>query len=265
MIYSQGGLTLPEIPAYGHVPRSVALDAFRAAAVILQRESQVAEAAAAYLTGGLLRAGSVVLRESAARFKDSAVPHEEPQWVPNGLTVLSKLGMRFAKQRAEFESYAMALRWLAGFRVYDDGVNFENISGYRDTPKPWRRSLLYGEMRQDPEPMTHMGELLLSENDIALLNGLYDRPDCTATNRTDWVLAAYPHRVAIGGKWSLTSLRRAIGHVHSAWIVTKGSGTLTQYTLSARGCTIVEREVPVNIRGYGRYYGMRPFRRRHRA
>jgi hypothetical protein len=263
MINSQGGITLPELPAYGHIRKDVVLKAFCAAAVILQRESQVAEAAAAYLTGGLLRAGSVVLRESAARFKDSAVPHEEPQWVPNGLTVLSKLGMRFGKHRAEFESYAMALRWLAGFRVYDDSVNRENISGYRDTPKPWRRALSHGGTRRDPEPMTHMGELLLSENDIALLNGLYDRPNCTATSRTDWVRAAYPHRVAIGGRWSLASLRRATGRVHSAWVVTKGSGALTQYTLSARGCTIVEREVPVSIRGHGRYYGMRLFHGRY--
>jgi len=265
MIYRLSGLTLPEIPAYGHVPRKITLTAFSAAAVILQRESHIAEAGAAYMTGSLLHAGSVVLLESAARLKDSAVPHEEPQWVTNGLTVLSNLGMRFYKQRGAFEGYAMALRWLAGFRTYEDRANLRNISGYRDTPKPWIRSLDHGEPRRDPEPMTRIGELLLSRNEIALLHGLYDRPDCTATSRTDWVLAARPYRDAIGGPWTLGSLRKATGNVHSAWITTTENGKLTHHTLSARGCAIIEREIPVSIRGYGRYYGMHPFRRQRRA
>ena len=109
--------------------------------------------------------------------------------------------------------------------------------------------------------MTRIGELLLSRNEIALLHGLYDRPDCTAAIRTDWVLAARPYRDAIGGSWTLSSLRKATGNVHSAWIMTTDNRKRTQYTLSARGCAIIEREVPVSIRGYGRYYGMHPFRR----
>ena len=125
MVYFQGGLTLPELPANRRVPADVVLKAFSAAAAILQRESQIAESSDAYLAGSLLHADCVALLESATRFQRPCVQ----------LSVLRR-------------------------------------------PEPWNMYLDCRHEPQDLEPMTPVGAGLLSRNDIVLLNGLHDRPDC---------------------------------------------------------------------------------------
>lgn len=265
MIYFQGGLTLPELPANVRVPADVVRKVFSAAAVILQRESQIAESSDAYLTGSLLHAGCVALLESVARFQDAATPQDEPRrvrWITSAIAVFGELGMRFSRQRTAFEGYAMALRSLTEFHPHEEIDDRAFNSLYRDTPKPWNLYSDWSHTRRDLEPMRPSGEVRLSRNDIALLNGLYDRPGCTATSRRDWTLAAYPYRLALGGQWSLESLRRATYSVHPAWVMEKDRARGTDYVLTVRGCAIVEQTVPAVLgrgRRYWRYYGMRGF------
>ncbi len=259
MLLFQGGLTLPNISAYGHTTRPVAINVFAAVAALLAREASVAESGSAYLTGGLMHAGSVALREAAMRLQETAPPCEETEWIPNTLKVLSDLGMRFTKHRDAFESYAAALRSLTVVPKLSVPRGARHISLYHDARPAWdvcRRNR--GEPRRDPEPVNFDGDLIISKNDLALLQGLYDRPDCTVANCDDWLHAAYVHRVVLRGDWTMPTLRRAISKVHPAWVIRRKIGTRIQTTLSARGRAIVELEVRVRVRGYrGIYTGMR--------
>lgn len=135
---------------------------------------------------------------------------------------------------------------------------------YHDTRAPWdTRKRRRGELRRDPEPVTFDGDIIISKNDLALLQVLYDRPDCTVASCRDWLYAAYVHRAVLRGNWSIPTLQRAMTKVHPAWVIRRKIGTRIQTTLSARGRAIVELEVRVKLRGHpGIYAGMRWIRER---
>lgn len=109
------------------------------------------------------------------------------------------------------------------------------------------------------EPMTKRGEILITVNQLLLLHGLYDRPDCIAASMTDWFRAAVPY--AIQTRTSGYGLDRGIQSIHSAWVVRKKVGGRVVCGLTARGRAIIERQIPVRIRGVGPYVGLAALRR----
>jgi len=108
------------------------------------------------------------------------------------------------------------------------------------------------------EPMTKSGEILLTLNQLLLLHGLYDRPDCIATSMTDWFRSGVPY--AMQTNTSLRSLSRGIQSIHRSWVVRQKMRSRVVCGLTERGRAIVERQVPVRIRGVGPYVGLRALR-----
>lgn len=106
------------------------------------------------------------------------------------------------------------------------------------------------------EWVTANGEVLLSHNHIALLHGLYDRPNGQVTSRAEWVRAAAPFIERMKGNWDVWGLRGAMLTVHSRWAAQERRGRFITATLTDRGRAIVEREVPAWIRGRGLYQGL---------
>ena len=110
------------------------------------------------------------------------------------------------------------------------------------------------------EPITKRGEVLVTVNQIILLHALYDRPDCIATSMSDWFRAGRPY--AFQTCTSLYSLKRGIQSIHRAWVVRQKVGGRVVCGLTERGRDIVERRVPVRIRGLGTYVGLPGLRQR---
>lgn len=108
-----------------------------------------------------------------------------------------------------------------------------------------------------PEPTTAAGEILVSHNHIALLHGLYDRPDGIAPSYAEWVRAGIPHVARFRQYPSVSCLRLATGTVHYLWVKRSRSGRSVQVALTERGRAIVERTLPARIRGWGPYEGIK--------
>lgn len=113
-----------------------------------------------------------------------------------------------------------------------------------------------------PEPKTAAGEVLLSHNHIALLHGLYDRPAGTASSCLDWLQASLPYISRFRRYPSIDCLALALGTVHPAWATRTRRGRCIEVSLTQRGRAILERAVPVRIRGWGVYDGLSRFRPR---
>jgi hypothetical protein len=106
------------------------------------------------------------------------------------------------------------------------------------------------------EPLTAAGEILLSHNHIALLHGLYDRPDGYVASRAEWVRATRPFIERIKGDWNAWGLRGAMIRINPAWVSQKRKGRFITAKLTERGRAIVERRTPSNVRGRGAYDGL---------
>lgn len=107
-----------------------------------------------------------------------------------------------------------------------------------------------------PEPRTRAGEILLSHNHIALLHGLYDRPNGQAESRNDWIRAGLPYICQIREGSSRGSLFAAMPTVHPSWVKEERNGRRVTATLTDRGRDIIERNLRSRIRGHGPYLGM---------
>src|SRR5437870_3394164 len=94
------------------------------------------------------------------------------------------------------------------------------------------------------------GEVLLSHNHIALLNGLYDRPNGFASSHTEWAHASIPYLKRFRTKVYHSCLIAAIGSIKSSWVTERRRSTGIEATLTDRGRAIVERVVPSRIYKY---------------
>lgn len=104
------------------------------------------------------------------------------------------------------------------------------------------------------EPRTAAGEVLLSHNHIALLNGLYDRPRGRALSKVDLIRATLPYRDIF--RASAGGLQRGAQTMHPGWVTARYEGAHRTWTLTKRGKAIVERTIPARIRGDGPYLGV---------
>ena len=106
------------------------------------------------------------------------------------------------------------------------------------------------------ETLTARGEILLSHNHIALLHGLYDRPDGRVNSRAEWVRAALPFVERMKASWDAFGLRGSMIRINPAWVAQKLKGRRVTATLTPRGRAIVERRIPAHVRGRGAYNGL---------
>jgi hypothetical protein len=112
------------------------------------------------------------------------------------------------------------------------------------------------------EPRNKAGEILLSHNHIALLHGLYDRPNGTAPSTADLARAALPY-VRVFREYPTTwLLEMAAYSLRPAWVTRQRPRHRHVWTITERGVAILERTVPAHIRGFGRYHGLTGFRGR---
>jgi hypothetical protein len=107
-----------------------------------------------------------------------------------------------------------------------------------------------------PEPRTREGDVLLSHNHLALLHGLYDRPNGQAESRNDWIRAALPYIRQIKEDSSAWRLFAAMPTIHPSWVTERRQGRRVVATLTERGREIVERKLRSRVRGHGPYLGM---------
>jgi hypothetical protein len=107
-----------------------------------------------------------------------------------------------------------------------------------------------------PVPRTAAGEALLSHNHIALLHGLYDRPNGHVASRAEWVRAARPYADRMSPSWTDWSLRGSMTTMHPAWAKESRENRFIEATITEAGRQIVERNAPARIRGRGAYQGL---------
>jgi len=115
------------------------------------------------------------------------------------------------------------------------------------------------------EPTNASGAPLLSGNHLALLQGLYDRPNGYAPSSAELIRAGIPHVRAFRSVPSHWCLAKALSTLHPAWVAKRRNGSCVTWTLTERGRSIIERTVLAHIRGVGVYRGMAALRERSKA
>lgn len=100
------------------------------------------------------------------------------------------------------------------------------------------------------------GDILLSHNHIALLHGLYDRPNGTAVSRVDWVKAAAPYAERMTPGWSSWCLRKSMVTIPSECVKQEKRGRYIEASLTNAGRAILERNLAARVRGRGDYGGL---------
>jgi hypothetical protein len=113
--------------------------------------------------------------------------------------------------------------------------------------------------RQRPEPFGKGGCVLLGTTQLALLHGLYDRPNARAESAADWARAALPYSGIFRDDRCLSVLLSSAPRIHPAWVSREHGKHRICWSLTERGRGIVERTVPAWIRGCGPYYGLGHF------
>jgi len=106
---------------------------------------------------------------------------------------------------------------------------------------------LKGELR------TRTGALLLTPNQLALLQGLLDRPRGVARSRRDLARAALPYIKAYRPRLpSFWTLYHASVHLPSVWAARSRVGNRLEFRILTRGRAILEGTAgPVRLRGIG--------------
>jgi hypothetical protein len=107
-----------------------------------------------------------------------------------------------------------------------------------------------------PEPINGRGEIVISYAQLAMLHALLDRPDGMSQSDRDWIRASYPYMST--RHWPSVRGRalRAINGMHPRWVTVLRRGNRRVTQLTDRGMAILDRRVPVHIRGFGRYNGL---------
>lgn len=100
------------------------------------------------------------------------------------------------------------------------------------------------------------GDILLSHNHIALLHGLYDRPDGRAASRAEWVRAATPYAERMRPGWSSWGLRGSMITMPSECVKQMKRGTRIESELTDAGRAIIDKNLAARVRGRGGYDGL---------
>ena len=121
-----------------------------------------------------------------------------------------------------------------------------------------------------PELRTAAGEILISHNHIALLQGLYACPRRTARSHVEWIRVSLPYVRRYRRDSSPGCLEFSARRLHDRWVRRIRIGRRIEVSLTTRGRAIVEARLPVRIRGWGTYEGFERIKRitqkaRHKA
>jgi hypothetical protein len=104
------------------------------------------------------------------------------------------------------------------------------------------------------EPRLKSGALLLTHNQLALLQGLLDRPRGVARSRHDLARAALPYmkrfRPRLPSYWTLY---HATVNLPAAWVRRRRAGNRIEFRILPRGRAILEGRVLVHVQGVGPY------------
>ena len=107
-----------------------------------------------------------------------------------------------------------------------------------------------------PQPARQAGEVVLSPLQLALLQGLRDRPDGRAESAADLVRAALPYARVLELRPTIDELFDAIEALPRGWVSASGAGRLhDSRQLTWRGLTLLDGLLPARIDGGGRYSG----------
>jgi hypothetical protein len=107
-----------------------------------------------------------------------------------------------------------------------------------------------------PEPI----EMILSSTELALLHGLYDRPGGLAESSADLVRAAWPYTRMLGRPVAVDTMRVVMLRMSAGLMARTKLGGRNMWSLEDAGRAIIELQLPVFVRGYGRYAGLRAMR-----
>lgn len=113
------------------------------------------------------------------------------------------------------------------------------------------------------EPTCRDG-VLLSDNHIALLQGLLDCPGGTVRSVRDWVAVAMPHLERLQGSVSYSCFIKTTRTVHPLWVSRRREGSRIVCTITTRGRGIINGSVPARVRGVGPYRGIAELQRARR-
>ena len=97
------------------------------------------------------------------------------------------------------------------------------------------------------------GEVLLSHNHIALLEGLAALPKGSAPSYRAWIEASLPFIARYYHYPSRWNLLRGCHSISAAYVEKRRSGSSVQCSITATGRQIVQGEIPTQIRGMGPY------------
>lgn len=110
------------------------------------------------------------------------------------------------------------------------------------------------------ERVSATGAVIVSVNQLALLHGLLDRPNCCALSRTDFVRAAIPYAGIFRAEPSRSSLRKELDGLPEAWVSCLRAGRKRTWMLMPRGRAIAEHAVATHVAGHGPYTGLASLR-----
>jgi len=100
------------------------------------------------------------------------------------------------------------------------------------------------------------GEVLLTLNQLVLLQALRDFPDAWAPSANAWVRRAAPYSDRIGAGTE-DALRKSARRVPEVLVARKRVGPYTAATLAPLGVALLDRVVPAWVMGRGAYPGRR--------
>jgi hypothetical protein len=107
-----------------------------------------------------------------------------------------------------------------------------------------------------PERFNRAGELILSSNHLALLQGLFDRPGGRAQSRDDWLRAALPLlRGKHAGASSYWTMAKSIRTIPPSLVDRRRVGNQVHFSLTQRGRDVLSGTVAAYVTSVG------PFRR----
>lgn len=110
------------------------------------------------------------------------------------------------------------------------------------------------------ERVSATGAVIVSANQLALLHGLLDRPNCCALSRSDFVRAAVPYAGILHAEASPSSLRKEVNRLPEAWVSCLSDGRKRAWILMPRGRAIAEHTVATHLAEHGPYTGLASLR-----
>lgn len=101
--------------------------------------------------------------------------------------------------------------------------------------------------------------LILTHNQIAFLQGLFDRPRGVARSRRDLVAAATPYVIQLRARgrgirsgFSYSCLYKSVRNLPSAWVARRRVGNRIEFRLLPKGRAVIEgRAGAIRVRGVG--------------